>query len=321
MAKWCFDAGHGGYDPGAVGINGTREKDIVLQAALRAKAIMEANGETVVMTRTSDVFISLSERVNIANNNNCDYFVSFHMNSSSSSSSIGTEVWISKGASSNSGKLAGVILGEMYNGINNNFGYNSPNRGIKSENFYVIRYTFMPAWLVEGDFISNGTVENSFNANSYGEFVAKGCLAFIGKTKGETIPAISKDFSNGNTSTSSKRKTSLSPSSYSEWVARLQRELNYQGFTDAYGRKLRVDGYVGPNTLAACKKTPIYYGIRGNITKLLQEMLVNLGYDVNGIDGICGKGMVAGIKNYQRDWSLAVDGSFGPNSWTSILGL
>lgn len=321
MAKWCFDAGHGGVDSGAVGINGTKEKDIVLQAALRAKAIMEANGETVIMTRTSDVFISLSERVNIANNNNCDYFVSFHMNSASSSSAIGTEVWISKGASSNSGKLARIILGEMYNGINNNFGYKSPNRGIKSENFYVIRNTFMPACLVEGDFISNETVESKFNSNSYGEFVAKGCLTFIGKTKSEVIPTVSKDVNKGNTSTSSRKKCILSPSNYNEWVARLQRELNYQGFTDAYGRKLRVDGYVGANTLAACKKTPIYFGARGNITRLLQEMLVSLGYDVNGIDGICGKGMVEGIKKYQRDWSLTVDGSFGPCCWISILGL
>lgn len=313
MAKWCLDPGHGGSDPGAVGMNGRYEKDVVLEAALIAKSILEASGEIVIMTRTSDVFVSLDGRTKFANTAGCDYFVSIHMNSASSSSAIGTEVWTSIGCSSNSTKLANIVVLEMYNGINNNFGYSTPNRGVKTENFYVIRYTNMPACLIEGDFINNPIVESKFIGIGYGEFIANGCLKFVANsdhTDPITPPIIPVT-----------KKTRLSPNSYDEWVVRLQKELNYQGFRDAYGRTLSVDGFVGSNTLAACNRTPISYGVSGNITRLLQEMLQYLGYDVNGIDGHCGQGMVSGIKKYQSEWNLSIDGSFGPQCWKAILGL
>lgn len=313
MAKWCLDPGHGGSDPGAVGMYGRLEKNVVLEAALITKSILEANGETVIMTRTSDIFVSLDGRTNFANTAGCDYFVSIHMNSASSSSAIGTEVWTSVGCSSNSTSLANVLVLEMSNGINNSFGYSTPNRGVKTENFYVIRYTNMPACLIEGDFINNPIVESKFIAKGYGEFIANGCFEFVGNTDPNypIIPPITTD----------RKKTILSPNSYDEWVVRLQKELNYQGFRDAYGRTLAVDGFVGSNTLAACNRTPISYGVSGNITRLLQEMLEYLGYDVNGIDGNCGQGMVSGIKEYQGEWNLSIDGSFGPQCWKSILGL
>lgn len=323
MAKWCLDPGHGGVDSGAVGMSGRYEKDVVLEAALRARAILESNGQTVIMTRTRDVFVSLKGRTQYANSSGCDYFVSIHMNSAVSSSAIGTEVWISKGSSSTSVSLANIVVQYMYSGINNNFGYNTPNRGVKSENFWVIRYTSMPACLIEGDFINNPIVESNFNAIKYGEFIANGCLSFIGSSSSVTPPESVNlpSGGNGNSSSNNIKITNLSPNSYSTWVVKLQKELNKQGFRDAYGRLLSVDGFVGPNTLAACNKTPIYYGTSGNITRLLQEILVSLGYNVNGIDGNCGYGMVSGIKKYQSDWGLSVDGSFGPQSWKAILGL
>ena len=79
--KLVIDAGHGGYDSGAVG-NGLVEKNLTLQIARRVRDILTVNYPiTIKMTRDSDVFISLSERANIANAFGADYFISFHINS------------------------------------------------------------------------------------------------------------------------------------------------------------------------------------------------------------------------------------------------
>ncbi len=76
-----IDPGHGGRDPGAVGIMGTYEKEIVLDIGLRLRYLLEKSGRyKVLMTRDQDVFISLSDRVKFANNNQADLFISIHVN-------------------------------------------------------------------------------------------------------------------------------------------------------------------------------------------------------------------------------------------------
>ena len=77
-----LDAGHGGKDPGAIGVTGIEEKDIVLDITRRLKKILESYGVTVKMTREKDEFISLQERTEIASRSNADLFVSIHANSS-----------------------------------------------------------------------------------------------------------------------------------------------------------------------------------------------------------------------------------------------
>ncbi len=78
----CIDAGHGGSDPGACGLQ-SREKDIVLKLALKVgKLIEQAYPEIkVVYTRKTDVLIDLSQRGQIANNHHADLFISIHINS------------------------------------------------------------------------------------------------------------------------------------------------------------------------------------------------------------------------------------------------
>ncbi|NNE71217.1 MAG: N-acetylmuramoyl-L-alanine amidase [Rhodothermales bacterium] len=76
-----LDPGHGGEDPGAVGINGTYEKDVTLDVALRLKRRLEQRGYTVLMTRGADETVSLRERVEYANQQPTDLFVSIHANS------------------------------------------------------------------------------------------------------------------------------------------------------------------------------------------------------------------------------------------------
>ena len=60
-------------------------------------------------------------------------------------------------------------------------------------------------------------------------------------------------------------------------------------------------------------------GVRGNITKLLQEKLVSLGYNTNGVDGIFGSGTDNAVRLYQRANGLVVDGIVGKNTWWKIL--
>ena len=90
-----IDAGHGGKDPGAIGKN-AKEKDINLKMAMNlglliAKNIPDVN---IVYTRTSDIFLPLQERANIANRNQADLFISFHANSTANTRVNGFETFV-----------------------------------------------------------------------------------------------------------------------------------------------------------------------------------------------------------------------------------
>lgn len=99
-----------------------------------------------------------------------------------------------------------------------------------------------------------------------------------------------------------------------DWVRRLQEECNKQGFSNQV-----VDGIPGPVTLAGCPT--LKKGAQGNITKLLQEKLVNLGYSTNGIDGIFGSGTHTAVREFQKTRGLSIDGIVGQNTWRKLLNL
>lgn len=176
--KWYLDFGHGGKDPGAVGKNGTKESDVVLKIGMCVKHLLEKANETVVTTRTSDTYLPLSYRTNKANKENCDYFISFHMNSFTNLAK-GCEVWV---YNSNS-KL--YLLGSNIV-FNLSKALNTPNRGVKtSKSFYVLKHTKMPALLIEIDFISNPVVESVCLNDAYikttSYTIASTLLAFVNK--------------------------------------------------------------------------------------------------------------------------------------------
>jgi N-acetylmuramoyl-L-alanine amidase len=78
-----LDPGHGGKDPGAIGPNGLKEKDVTLDIAKRLKKLLvERLGVRVVLTREDDYFVPLAERTGLANNNKADLFISIHTNAS-----------------------------------------------------------------------------------------------------------------------------------------------------------------------------------------------------------------------------------------------
>lgn len=91
-----IDAGHGGKDSGAIGKSGYLEKKLVLAVSLKVGGYLKENlpDAKIIYTRSSDEFIELHERANIANKNNADLFISIHANSAGSSSAHGTETFV-----------------------------------------------------------------------------------------------------------------------------------------------------------------------------------------------------------------------------------
>src|SRR5690625_2868202 len=139
MAKIYLDAGHGGHDPGAVG-NGLREKDVVLKIVKYARDYLLKNykGVSVRLTRTTDKYLSLSQRANDANRWGADVFVSVHINAGGGK---GYEDFIWNGnVSSNTRSLQNAVHNEVSKHFNT-------NRGKKRANFAVLRETRMPAVL------------------------------------------------------------------------------------------------------------------------------------------------------------------------------
>ena len=89
-----IDAGHGGKDPGAMGYGGVEEKNISLAIALELKKILDADSRCrVIMTRSTDTFVSLEERAAIANRNRANLFISIHTNAHEDSKLKGTETY------------------------------------------------------------------------------------------------------------------------------------------------------------------------------------------------------------------------------------
>jgi N-acetylmuramoyl-L-alanine amidase len=87
------DAGHGGIDSGTVGVDGTMEKNLVLDEALRLRTDLQKRGYVVHLTRESDIYIPLRERVNIARGYQADLFISLHADSNPDSSVYGASVY------------------------------------------------------------------------------------------------------------------------------------------------------------------------------------------------------------------------------------
>lgn len=142
----CLDPGHGGRDPGA-SHHGVEEKDVNLDIGLRARALLELAGYRVMMTRTTDVDISLWRRSSTANRAGADVFVSIHNNAKPPDTN-GTTTYFNRGFREGQ-RLAAMVQGGVVAAIRR------PDRGLKTRGFYVLRNTTMPAALLEGVFLSD----------------------------------------------------------------------------------------------------------------------------------------------------------------------
>ena len=152
-----LDPGHGGSDPGAIGASGLKEKQITLEISMRVKELLEKEGAKVYMTRTKDVDVygpnasdraELQARVNVAEKNGSDLFISLHINSSVNKSVGGFSSYYYP-KTDNDLKIAKAIQDKFAK----NFGVD--NLGVRQANFYVVKRCSMPATLLEMCFISN----------------------------------------------------------------------------------------------------------------------------------------------------------------------
>lgn len=201
-----IDAGHGGKDPGALKtykVNGKnvtiKEKDINLKVAKMLYERLHAAypQKQIILTRDKDVFLTLGERTDIANNvkvgeNEAVLFISIHVNSSLNKSSSGYEVWylspgyrrtvLDKSAADNDKNLFTIMnsmLEEEYttesimiakfimDGLQGQIGKESIARGIRAEEWFVVKNSNMPAVLIELGFVSNEKEALLLNDDKY----------------------------------------------------------------------------------------------------------------------------------------------------------
>ncbi len=210
IQRIIIDPGHGGKDPGAIGLSGIYEKGIVLDIALKLKDLLSQKGWDVSLTRSTDDFISLGERTQIASDRAADIFVSVHANSNPSSKIYGVEVYSLRDLDrsefreeqrlkneetvfghfvmeKNNNDLKDVLSEMMYSSKQSEslllaslvadnvvFETKTANRGQRYAKFFVLRNTLSPAILVEVGYVSNMKEENFLKSEDYRTKIAKG---------------------------------------------------------------------------------------------------------------------------------------------------
>ena len=211
IRRIVVDPGHGGHDPGAVGADGLKEKDVVLSLGLKlSRLLKEKMGLDVVMTRSTDVFIPLEERTAIANKVNADLFLSIHANASLNRSASGIETYYLNLAKTDkavrvaarenntslekvgllqtilfdlmanykindSARLADEVQKALHGRISNKY-QGIKNLGVKQGPFYVLVGATMPSILVETAFISNEHESRLLREDAYQDHVAAGIM-------------------------------------------------------------------------------------------------------------------------------------------------
>jgi len=157
------DAGHGGKDSGAYRRYGPPEKMVALDVAQRLEKKLRESQIKTVMTRDSDVFIPLNDRVAVENKEKNAVFVSIHFNDSRKRKARGFETYYHSGASVD---LANRIQQKLMNIPN------SSNGGVHTANFRVLRFANCPSVLVECGYLSNRAEANQARDWEYRELLA-----------------------------------------------------------------------------------------------------------------------------------------------------
>ncbi|MCM8796509.1 MAG: N-acetylmuramoyl-L-alanine amidase [Candidatus Omnitrophica bacterium] len=214
IKKVVIDAGHGGKDAGAIGRTGLREKDVNLDIAKRLARLLREKGIEVVMTRISDIYVSLEKRVAIANNSGADIFISIHSNANRVRSLSGFEVYYVSSTVSDSRRAISAATNVPLRLASASFASNSfdlkailwdmiytANRaesielarsicrkmdrngvkvlGVKAARFEVLRGARMPAVLIEVGFVSNLSEERMLRNSYFRERISETIVAGI----------------------------------------------------------------------------------------------------------------------------------------------
>ena len=285
-------AGHPMY----AGAKGILDETVVDRAvSTELASILRSMGHTVKYYNSENIKDYVVE-TSMANQENFDWYIDIHCNASNGKG-YGTETLVYTDNKPQAHKISANI---------SKLGFY--NRGVKIRtDLYILKHTNAKALLVECFFIDNKSdcdLYNKVGPHAIAKAIAEGLT--------------------GTTSTSTSTSTTPTPTpqptpapvkpSGNDWIKRLQAECNKQGFSNQ-----TVDGIPGPNTLKGCPL--LREGARGNITRLVQEKLTNLGYSTNGVDGIFGSGTKSAVIKYQRAKGLSADGIVGQNTWKRLLGL
>jgi N-acetylmuramoyl-L-alanine amidase len=161
-----IDAGHGGHDNGGQW-GRVYEKHLALDTAYRLESKLKAAGFQTVMTRRSDYFITLPQRVSTGNRYRNAIFVSLHYNYVWKQDVSGLETFYS---SEEGHRLAQFVHSSLIRRTR------TVDRKVKYARFYVIRNSCLPAILVEGGFVSNGTERSRMKSGWFRELIAQGIL-------------------------------------------------------------------------------------------------------------------------------------------------
>lgn len=206
---FVIDAGHGGKDPGAIGFGGVQEKDLTLDIAKRVSDGFEKAGVKVLMTRTTDTFLTLQERTTLASHPQAGLFISIHANAHKNRSARGVEIYYSAALNQQDFKdpQRSVNLRKICQQMNmqknlpslkdlvedmlhtSKFVYSSifshglsqafdgtdmlaQTRGSKQARYFVLRNTLIPAVLVEVGFLTNPREARQLKESQYRQKIA-----------------------------------------------------------------------------------------------------------------------------------------------------
>ncbi len=299
MSKIAVRGGHCPKVPGAKAILDELKEDRLIKDAV-IKYLKQLGHEVLDVTppdSTSTSSADLAYGVNKANSWNADLFASFHFNKAydSYNGALGTEVCVYS---------EHEIAKRVVNAI---AALGFKNRGQKiRRGLYELKHTSMQSMIVETCFVE-ATEDVALYRKIGPDAIGKAIAEAISNKTTTTTPV-------SNTDESTNGVNNTQTSTGDNWISRLQTECNVQGFSNQ-----AVDGIAGPKTLAGCPT--LRQGNRGNITKLLQEKLVSLGYNTNDVDGIFGSQTKAAVISYQKSRGLSQDGIVGQNTWRELLNL
>lgn len=218
VRRVIIDPGHGGHDTGAIGKNGTREKDITLAISLKLAEELKERGLEVILTREDDHYVKLEDRAQFANESRGDLFISIHCNSAASSKLHGVETYTlnisadrysirlaarenastekgisdlqfiladlaTKANTGESTRLASQVQKTLVGQLSKEYS-DIKDLGNKEALFYVLLGVKMPAILVETAFLSHAEEEKRLGTEAYqdsvAQAIAQGVEEFLG---------------------------------------------------------------------------------------------------------------------------------------------
>ena len=284
-----------GAGTGAVGKIKEGEHTRLVGAAVRRR--LQEKGNKVfncTVDYASTVNESLALVVQQANREDLDWFISIHFNAASGQGR-GVEVYTYEGR-----QYQDAL--DVCKNISATLGI--PNRGVKAgTGLYVIRRTKAKSMLIEVCFVDSDDAD---------KYLAVG----YEKVAEAIVKALDGHIVNNPVVENKPTTKPINTVKVDDWIKRLQTECNKQGYSNQ-----KVDGVAGPATLAGCPT--VRRGARGNITKLIQEKLLSLGYKLPnwGADGSFGGETVDAVKLFQEAKGLSADGIVGQNTWRKFLNL